>query len=424
MRRTWLLASIVSLLSLACALVAFGQKSTVAGQYVISAKAGGVNYVSGKVTVMRKSGTSGLVLEGDEIQIGDKVTTGEDGRIEVLLNPGSYLRMGALSSFEFSSTDLENLRVNLRAGSAIFEVYATNEFKVSVRVPQSQIVLNSSGVFRVDVLADGSGRVAVFKGEMDLTSGGKSIGSGRVATITKTGSSVAKFDRDTKDPLDIWAKSRAKELISANAKLQRNSLRDSLLASYNQRGWNLYNSFGVWVMDPARRAWLFLPFGYGWISPYGWDYGYDLWRCRMPIYVWNPPVYQPPVGKSEGSGNGGGGNSGGGGNGSGGGRTAENARIIEERRARMHTPPFQRLEQQAISSGAAVAPTSDSGVFRTNDRGEVRVAPRNDNPMPMPKSESPVYSPPMSAPSSAPVRTESPVSMPRKVEAPVINPNR
>jgi len=286
-------------------------------------------------------------------------------------------------------------------------------------VPQSQIVLNSSGVFRVDVLEDGSGRVAVFKGEMELTPGGKSIGGGRVATITKTGSSVAKFDRDTKDPLDIWAKSRAKELISANAKLQRNSLRNSLLSSYNQRGWNLYNSFGVWVFDPGRRGWLFLPFGYGWSSPYGWDYGYDLWRCRMPIYVWNPPVYQPPVGKSEGTGIGGGGIGGGGG---GGGRTAENARIIEERRERMHTPPFQRLEQQAISSGAAVAPTSDTGVFRTNDRGEVRVAPRNDNPMPMPKSESPVYSPPMSAPASAPVKAEVPVSRPTKTE--VIRPNQ
>ena len=406
MRKTWLLASIVSLLSLACAAMSFGQNSTITGQYVISAKAGGVNYVGGKVTVMRKSGTSGLVVEGDEIQIGDRVTTGEDGRVEVLLNPGSYLRMGAQSSFEFISTDLENLRVNLRAGSAIFEVYATNEFKVSVRLPQSQIVLNSSGVFRVDVLGDGSGRVAVFKGETNIGPGRQKVGSGRVATVTKTGVSVAKFDRDTKDTLDIWSKARAKELISANAKLQRNSLRNSLLSSYNQRGWNLYNSFGVWVFDPGRRAWLFLPFGYGWSSPYGWDYGYDLWRCRMPFYVWNTPVYQPPP-------------VGGGGSVGGGGRTAENARIIEDRRARMHAPPFQRLEQQAISSGASVAPTSDTGVFRTNDRGEVRVAPRNDNPMP--KTESPIYSPP----TSMPTRVEAPVSMPRKVEpAPVINPNR
>jgi hypothetical protein len=406
MRRTWLLAPIVSLLSLVCALAAFGQNPTVAGQYVISAKAGGVNYVSGKVTVMRKSGTSGLVVEGDEIQIGDKVTTGEDGRIEVLLNPGSYLRMGAQSSFEFTSTDLENLRVNLRAGSAIFEVYATNEFKVSVRLPQSQIVLNSSGVFRVDVLADGSGRVAVFKGETNIGPGRQKLGSGRVATVTKTGVSIAKFDRDTKDPLDIWSKARAKELTSANAKLQRDSLRNSLLSSFGQRGWNLYNSFGVWVFDPSRRAWLFLPFGYGWSSPYGWDYSYDLWRCRMPVYVWNPPVYQPPVG----------------GGGGGGGRTPQNAQIIEDRRQRMHAPPFQRLEQQAISSGASVAPTNDASIYRTNDRGEVRVSPRNDNPMP--KMESPVYSPPMSAPASMPTKVEAPVSMPTKGESPIIRPNQ
>lgn len=414
MKRTWLLALIVSLLSLMCALAAFGQNSTVAGQYVISAKAGGVNYVSGKVTVMRRSGTSGLVAEGDEIQIGDKVTTGEDGRIEVLLNPGSYLRMGGQSSFEFASTDLENLKVNLRAGSAIFEVFATDEFRVLVKMPPSDVVLNSSGVFRVDVLADGSGRVSIFKGETNLAPGSKKIGSGRAATITKGGVSVAKFDRDSKDALDIWAKSRARDLTQLNAKLRRDSLRDSLLSSYNQRGWNLFNSFGLWVQDPFRRSWLFLPFGYGWTSPYGWDYGFDLWRCRMPWYVWNSPApanfpsssAPTPSGRVA----------------SGGGITpAERVQTREERRERMQAPPFQRLEREAVRTGAAVSPTSDSDtMFRTNGRGEVRPISRSEPPMQ--RTESPIYSPPASAPASAPIRAERPISAPIKTD--VIRPNR
>ena len=367
MKKKWLLASIVSLLSLVCALNAVGQNSTVAGQYVISAKAGGVNYVDGKVSVMRKAGTSGLVLTGDEIQIGDKITTGEDGRVEVLLNPGSYLRVGAQSSFEFTSTDLENLRINLRAGSAVFEVYATNEFRVSVKLPQSDIVLNNSGVFRIDVLADGSGRVSVFKGETLLGKGETKVGGGRVATVTKTGISVAKFDRDTKDPLDVWAKSRAKELTSLNGKLRRDALRDSLLSSYNQRGWNLYGSFGLWVFDSVRRSWFFLPFGYGWSSPYGWDYGYDLWRCRMPWYVWNDRI---PTGGSGGSG---------------GGTTVDtSAQVREERRMRMHTPPFARVEETRARS--------EGGTFN-NDNGS-KSFPSNDRP---------VSSPPIFIPSAPPV---------------------
>jgi hypothetical protein len=367
MKKKWLLASIVSLLSIVCALNAVGQNSTVAGQYVISAKAGGVNYVDGKVSVMRKAGTSGLVLTGDEIQIGDKVTTGEDGRVEVLLNPGSYLRVGAQSSFEFTSTDLENLRLNLRAGSAVFEVYATNEFRVSVKLPQSDIVLNNSGVFRIDVLADGSGRVSVFKGETLLGKGETKVGSGRVATVTKTGISVAKFDRDTKDPLDVWAKARAKELTSLNGKLRRDALRDSLLSSYNQRGWNLYGSFGLWVFDSMRRSWFFLPFGYGWSSPYGWDYGYDLWRCRMPWYVWND---RNPTGGSGGGG---------------GGTTVDtSAQIREERRVRTHTPPFARVQEtRARSEGGTLNNDNWSKPFPSNDR--------------------PVSSPPIFIPSAPPV---------------------
>jgi len=374
----WLLASVVGLLALTCVPAVYMQDSTAAGQYVISAKAGRVNFVSGKVTVMRRSGTSGIVLEGDEIQIGDGITTGEDGRAEILLNPGSYLRLGAQSSFEFASTDLENLRLNLRAGSAIMEVYATNEFRVSVKLPQADIVLNSSGVFRIDVLSDGSGRVSVFKGEAYLGHAKTKVGSSKAATVTKAGISVAKFDRDTKDPFDIWAKARAKELNSLNAKLKRDALRDTLLASYNQRGWNLYGSFGLWVFDPGRRMWFFLPFGYGWSSPYGWDYSYDLWRCRMPWYVWNDR--NPTTG----------------GGGGGGGSTVDTtAAVREERRVRMHTPPFQRVQQTESR-------TSGGTVFGNSNETWTK-------PMP---STGPLNSPPVSSPAPAPVFTSPTVASP------------
>jgi len=379
MTNKWLLTFIVGLLVLACAPAVFTQNGTTAGQYVISAKAGRINFVTGKVTVMRRDGTSGLALEGDQLQIGDRITTGDDGRAEILLNPGSYLRLGEMSSFEFASTDLENLRLNLRAGAAILEVYATNEFRVVVKLPQSDIVLNSSGVFRIDVLSDGSGRVSVFKGETFLGPNQTKVGSGRAATVTRAGISIAKFDRDTKDPLDMWAKTRAKELNSLNAKLKRDALRDTLLASYSQRGWNLYGSFGLWVLDPMRRMWFFLPFGYGWSSPYGWDYSYDLWRCRMPWYVWydrNPPT--------------------GGGGGGGGGTTNPNAVIREERRVRMHTPPFQRVQQTESR-------TSNGTVFgNTNNDTWTKSSP----------STGPINNPPVSSPPPAPIFTSPTVASP------------
>ena len=386
MNRKWLSTLVVGLFGSFCAFSAFGQveKTPSLGQYIISAKAGGVNFVEGKVTVMRRSGTSGLVVEGDEIQIGDKVTTGEDGMTEVLLNPGSYLRAGHNTSFEFGSTDLENLKLDLRAGSAVLELYATDDFKVSIKLPQSEMQLTRSGVFRIDVMSDGSARISVIKGKAYVGPVGTTeVDAGRMAAVTKSGVSVSKFEKGTADALDVWSKSRSKELASINSHLQSDSLRNSLLSSFNNHGWNLYNSFGVWVFDPRFRGWSFLPFGYGWSSPYGWDYGWDLWRCRLPYYVWTP-TYYPPTGN-------------------GGGTTPTNAQVNEARRERMHTPPFERAEQSTRVESNSVG-IRNSFPSETRGNGESRVGgeSRSGGERSFPTT---VSTPPIIGPAPAPVDT-------------------
>jgi len=376
MKNKWLFASFAGILGLFAAVALSGQTvATPGGQYVISAKAGGVNFVSGKVTVIRRSGTSGLLLLRDEIQVGDRVTTGEDGNAEILLNPGSFLRLGANSSFDFISTDLENLRLNLRSGSAVLELIATEDFVVSVRLPKSSLTLDHSGVFRIDVLSDGFGKLAVFKGKaMVGPAMNTEVKSGREATVSSSsGVSVSKFDRETSDPLDIWSKDRAKELAKLNAKFERRTLRDSLLNSFNGRGWNIYNSFGLWVFDPRFGRCLFLPFGYGWSSPYGWGYDYDLYRFGMPWYVWQAPAYYPPA-------------SGGGGGGAPPAETQSN----EQRRVRQHTPPFVRVEQTT---------RAESGFIKGDDGG------RGSSPN-FPSTGTPIISAPPAAapPITAPIR--------------------
>ena len=393
MRSKWLCTLFVGLLGLFCATASFGQteKTPTLSQYIISAKAGGVNYVGGKVTVMRRSGTSGLVVEGDEIQIGDRVTTGEDGMAEILLNPGSYLRVGHNSSFEFGSTDLEDLKLNLRAGSAVLELYATDEFKVSVKLPQSEMNLTRSGVFRIDVMSDGSAKLSVVKGKAYVgPAASTEVAAGRTATVTRAGVSVTKFDKSSMDLLDTWSKSRSKELASLNGKLQRESLRNSLLGSFNNRGWNLYNSFGLWVFDPRYRGWLFLPFGYGWSSPYGWDYGWDLWRCRMPRYVWSPTNNTPSPTSTNG------------------GSTSTSAQIREARRLRMHTPPFQRAQESVTASGSGNVGIGNSYPTETRGNGQRRSGGESGTPNVPRSTPAPVYTPPIIA---APVETKMPVQV-------------
>lgn len=266
--------------------------SAAGDMYVISAKAGGVNYVEGKVAVATNNSRSGYLVKGDRLEVGDKVSTGANGKAEILLNPGSYVRLGENAIFEFASTALDDVKIKLGGGSAIFEVFADNEFKVAIATPKANFYAIKSGVYRVDVLADGSGRISVWKGKAQIGEDEAAVVKGGKAAVVKNNQvAVEKFDRDDKDSLESWSKDRAKQLAKINSKLERNDIRSSLLNSFNNRGWGMYDSFGLWVFDRFSGYYCFVPFGYGWSSPYGYGYNRDLWYFRMPRYVYYQPQY-------------------------------------------------------------------------------------------------------------------------------------
>ena len=66
-------------------------------KFVISAKAGGINAVTGQASVSSRGEADWQLMVTDDLDAGDKVRTDYDGRVEILLNPGSYLRVGGNS---------------------------------------------------------------------------------------------------------------------------------------------------------------------------------------------------------------------------------------------------------------------------------------------------------------------------------------
>ncbi len=291
------LGSLIGILFATAVQAQDGWMGDVRDKYVISAKAGGVNFVEGTVTVAGNNGRSGRLIKGDELDIGEQVTTGSDGKTEILLNPGSYTRLGANSSFEFITTSLDDLELKLGSGSAIFEVFASKDFKVTVNTPKAKMFLIQSGIYRVDVLPDGGGRISVTKGRVQLYDDALTVvKSGGQATLNGRASQLAKFDSDDKDQLDTWSKARAKELARISRRVETASMRDSLLSSFSANRWNMFNSFGLWAYDPFWGSYSFLPFGYGWNSPYGHGFGPCIYNYQLPPVVYMPPVRNPRTG--------------------------------------------------------------------------------------------------------------------------------
>lgn len=272
--------------------------SAVSSAYVISAKAGGVNFVEGAVNVARKTGRSGVLLKGDTLEIGDKVSTGANGKAEILLNPGSFVRLAGNSEFEFTTVALEDLQLKLRSGSAMFEVITDNEFTFAVNTPKAKFFVVKTGVYRVDVLSDGTSKIEVWKGKAQIDDAYQTeVKGGREAVVNGSQVSVAKFDRDEKDEFEIFSKARAKELAKVNRSLQNRDVRYSLMNSFYRTRWSMYDSYGLWVFNRGFGSYAFLPFGYGWNSPYGYYYNCDIWGYNLPpvIYNYYPPVQSTPT---------------------------------------------------------------------------------------------------------------------------------
>ena len=342
-------------------------RAAVRDQYLISAKAGGVNYIEGAVGIARKKGGGGPLLVTDTVDVGDRVSTGNDGKAEILLNPGSFLRLGGNAAFEFKTNGLDDLQLKLDAGSAILEVFATEDFDITVYTPKHKYVLIETGVYRVDVLPEGGSRLEVWKGTarakgaLDVARGGSVLTSSETGNVT-----LAKFDRDEQDALDIWSKIRGKELAKATKRLRDRSLRASLMRTFATHGWNVYSSYGLWMYDSLSRRFIFLPFGRGWNSPYGFGYS-----CYLGWYNLPPVIWYPPIPSSGGTG-----------------PTAPTVTPIISAGTRDSVPPFVRL-QETMGGG---------GRGRGFDMGGSTYDPGQGSSS---GSSSPSYSPPPSPPPSS-----------------------
>lgn len=272
--------------------------SFTADRYLVSARAGGVNYVDGSVGVTRPDGKSGLVLKGDQLEIGDRVVTASNSRVELLLNPGSYLRLGANSTFEFQTTSLDDLQLKLHGGSAVLEVFAADEFTVSIFTPKGKAVLVESGVYRFDVSGDGNAVIAVTEGKALVGSSATVVEKGRTGTIGTGTVVVAKFDRGKRDDLAEWSKTRAKGLAKLTDSLKNRDVRNSLANSFLGRRWSMRDSFGLWILDPFTLNYCFLPFGYGWYSPYGYGFNNGIYWYNLPQVI-RVPIREPPIDPGE-----------------------------------------------------------------------------------------------------------------------------
>jgi hypothetical protein len=299
-------------------------------RFGISAKAGGVNAVSGQVMVTREGQASQLLTSHDDLVSGDVVRTGFGSQAEILLNPGTYCRLAENTEFVLVDSTLENLLVKLNRGSVIIE--ATGPDNVSQYIPivtaQQKFTILRAGIYRINATPETTeifvrkGQIGLGQGEQDIVKSGKKVViGGGVPTI-------AKLTKADNDDFDGWSKERGKTLARANQRLNARALSGFLSSS--AWGWPgaQFGRWGLWTWSPFSSCYTFLPFHYGWGSPYGGSYGMfagfggffpDGSCCRTHVYnqpvIVSNPSYTPSGTTGTSAGDGSRGSSGSGGSG-------------------------------------------------------------------------------------------------------------
>jgi hypothetical protein len=227
------------------------------------ARPGTVNYVEGQAAMGGQSLDAKSV--GTEMGVGQSLTT-LDGKAEILLTPGVFLRLGPNSSVRMVANGLADTQVQLDQGHAMIEadqIFPENHLRVMEG--GFAIELQKKGLYDFDAAEH---KVRVFDGEAVATNG-----SHRVEI--KGGHELNVADTDNVKTHGFDKKNFEGDLYNWS------SLRSSYLAEANITTARTYVSGpgfwgGGWYWSPYYSAYTFLPGDGLFYNPFGWGF-YSPW---------------------------------------------------------------------------------------------------------------------------------------------------
>jgi hypothetical protein len=265
--------------------LALAAASTAAlAQTVISARSGLIHYVEGQVylgnqQVETKFGSFPEVKENATLRT-------EEGRAEVLLTPGVFLRLGENSSFRMITNRLIDTRIDVLSGSAVVEAEdMPKDNSVTVVYKDAAVHVGKKGLYRFDA---GLGELRVFEGVAEITANDKTVAVKDGHMVALNTLAVRKFDKTETDALNRWSERRAEYVAMANVSTA-NSLRSSSLGTGGlfDSGW-YWNSFlGMYTFVPGLMGTWYSPYGFRYWSPF------DVYMAYWPGYYYYPGSYGP-----------------------------------------------------------------------------------------------------------------------------------
>jgi hypothetical protein len=236
------------------------------------AQPGAVNYVEGLVTLNGQALTRAGVGKAELAQ--GQVLATTDGRAEVLLTPGVFLRLDHNSAVRMVSTELVDTALEVMNGRAMIEAdWVPKEAHLQLNVKGAQVVLDKKGLYEVD--ADKMA-VTTYDGKAVVTAAGRHVDVNRDQTVALENNPklhTTWVHRNSTDALYAWSKVRAEYMSEMSAESAQNVVMAG--SPWYGPGWFWNPWYDGWAFLPGD-GYLWGPFGFGFWSPLYWGgyYGY------------------------------------------------------------------------------------------------------------------------------------------------------
>lgn len=238
-----------------------------------TARPGTLNYVEGQVSLGSQA-LNAKSVGTVELGPGQTLST-QNGKAEILLTPGVFVRLGDSGSTTMISSSLTDTRISIDEGEALVEVAEIRpENELRILEDGKWIKLLKVGLYDFN---ENLRVVRVLDGKASLDEGDRliKIKGGHMANLESAETLKSqKFDKKQLEAEELyrWTSLRSGYLAEANA---------DAAPSYSFGGYGWYGE--GWYWDPWFDAFTFMPGDGIFYSPFGWGF-YSPWCAYAAPY--------------------------------------------------------------------------------------------------------------------------------------------
>src|SRR5665213_1228637 len=260
------------------AILIFSIALTATAWGAVSARPGTVNAIIGQVSI---NGAQINPISGAPVTLEDgRILRTGQGMAEILLSPGSVLRLGKSSELKLGTAGTRGIMAQLRKGEALLEVLATG---AALTLEQNGVtaMVRNPGLYEFNQKRS---VIAVYAGEARLNKDGQQLVANAGFGVGTRHFRVSPASPDRESALFSWSGSRSEQLSSES----RASAQDNTRATRSPGP--------QWHWDPWSSSYTFLSASGFVTGPFGWPYfspGYA--PDSIPVHRGDAWLYGPPI---------------------------------------------------------------------------------------------------------------------------------